>query len=76
MAFGLVQIGMAAANIKDTIHAEECVNWLCKSYWAENLNSYHDSGNIFNIDITGGLPAVIVQIDYRNRFYPLTLNRK
>lgn len=62
MAFGLVQLGMAAANLRDTIHAEECIHWLCNSYWTENLNSYHNPGGIFNVDIAGGLPAIIVQM--------------
>jgi hypothetical protein len=62
MAFGLVQKGLAAAHIKDTAHAYECVEWLCYSYWSPSLTSYHDPGEIFNVDISGGLPAVVVDM--------------
>jgi len=62
MAFGLVQLGLAAAHIKDTKHAYECVDWLCNSYWSPAFTSYHDPGEIFNMDISGGLPAVVEEM--------------
>jgi len=62
MAFGLVQLGLAAAHIKDTEHAYECVDWLCNSYWSAAFTSYHDPGEIFNVDICGGLPAVVTEM--------------
>jgi hypothetical protein len=62
MAFGLVQKGLAAAHIGDTAHAYECVDWLCNSYWSPALTSYHDPGSIFNVDICGGLPALVADM--------------
>ncbi len=62
MAFGLVQIGLSAAHIGDTDHAYECIDWLCNSYWSPALTSYHDPGEIFNVDIAGGLPAVVCEM--------------
>jgi hypothetical protein len=62
MAFGLVQKGLAAAHIKDIDHAYECVDWLCNSYWSPAFTSYHDPGEIFNVDICGGLPAVVTEM--------------
>lgn len=62
MAFGLVQLGLAAAHIHDTEHAYECVDWLCNSYWSPAFSSYHDPGEIFNVDICGGLPAVVTEM--------------
>jgi len=62
MAFGLVQKGLAAAHLRDTVHAYECVEWLCYSYWSPSLTSYHDPGEIFNVDISGGLPAVVTDM--------------
>jgi hypothetical protein len=62
MAFGLVQKGLAAAHIRDTKHAYECVDWLCSAYWSVALTSYHDPGEIFNVDICGGLPAVVTEM--------------
>ncbi|MCD6118085.1 glycoside hydrolase N-terminal domain-containing protein [bacterium] len=62
MAFGLVQLGLAAAHIKDTEHAYECVDWLCNSYWSNSFTSFHNPGEIFNVDISGGLPAVVAEM--------------
>jgi len=62
MAFGLVQKGLAAAHINDTEHAYECVDWLCNSYWSTAFTSYHDPGEIFNVDICGGLPALVTEM--------------
>jgi len=62
MAFGLVQKGLAAAHIRDTEHAYECVDWLCNSYWSPSFTAYHDPGEIFNVDICGGLPAVVAEM--------------
>jgi hypothetical protein len=59
MAFGLVQLGTASAHLKDVDHAYECLKWLCSSYWSPALVSYHDPGEIFNLDISGGLPALV-----------------
>ena len=59
MAFGLVQLGTASAHLKDVEHAYECVKWLCSSYWTPAFVSYHDPGEIFNLDISGGLPALV-----------------
>ena len=62
MAFGLVQKGLAAAHLGDTEHAYECVDWLCNSYWSPSFTSYHDPGEIFNVDICGGLPALVTEM--------------
>ncbi len=62
MAFGLVQKGLAAAHIHNIEHAYECVDWLCNSYWSPAFTSYHDPGEIFNVDICGGLPAVVTEM--------------
>ncbi len=62
MAFGLVQLGLAAAHINDVKHAYECVDWLCNSYWSPAFTAYHDPGRIFNADICGGLPAVVTEM--------------
>ena len=59
MAFGIVHLGMASAHLKDKAHAYECINWLTNSYWTPAFGSYHDPGRIFNVDITGGIPALV-----------------
>lgn len=62
MAFGLVQLGQAAANLRDARHAYEAVEWLSNSYWTTALGSFHDPGRIFNTDISGGMPGVIADM--------------
>ena len=59
MAFGLVHLGMASAHLKDKSHAYECVKWLVNSYWTPAFGCYHDPGQIFNVDISGGVPALV-----------------
>ncbi len=59
MAFGIVFEAMAAASLG---HADECaliVEWLANRYWNSNLVSTHNPKEIFNTDISGGLPTVI-----------------
>jgi hypothetical protein len=73
MAFGLVQIGLAAAHIGDTEHAYECVDYLCNSYWSPAFTSYHDPGEIFNVDISGGLPAVVTDMLLQSTANEVTL---
>ncbi len=60
MAFGLTQLGMSASYLRDTRLAYECVEWLVNSYWSPAMVSQHDPGDILNLDISGGLPAVII----------------
>jgi alpha-L-fucosidase 2 len=62
MAFGIVQLGMAASYLRDRALACECVEWLTNSYWSPAMVSRHDPGEILNLDISGGLPAVIINM--------------
>ena len=62
MAFGLVQLGLAAAHIGEAEKANQIVKWLSGKYWSTGMGSFHNVGNLFNTDISGGLPAVIIQM--------------
>jgi hypothetical protein len=73
MAFGLVQLGTAAAHIKDVDHAYECVKWLSSSYWSPAFVSYHNPGAIFNLDISGGLPAIVIEMIIQSTANEVTL---
>ena len=73
MAFGLVQKGLAAAHIQDVEHAYECVDWLCNSYWSPAFTAYHNPGKIFNVDICGGLPAVVTEMIIQSSAHDITL---
>ena len=62
MAFGLVQLGQAATSLGDVKTAYQIVDWLANDYWTPALTSTHDPKKIFNVDICGGLPAVIIKM--------------
>ena len=59
MAFGLVQLGLSAASLRDAGACGEVTEWLARHYWRNNLVSTHNPDAIFNTDICGGFPAVI-----------------
>jgi hypothetical protein len=62
MAFGLVQMGLAAASLREAGMAYEIVDWLTNNFWRSNLVSTHNPHDLFNTDICGGLPAVVLRM--------------
>ncbi|WP_068921339.1 glycosyl hydrolase family 95 catalytic domain-containing protein [Planobispora rosea] len=67
MAFGLVQLGLAAAALGLAEEAYETVTLLATRYWREeNLVSTHNRDAIFNVDVCGGLPAVVAAMLVRS----------
>lgn len=62
MAFGLVQLGSAAAHLGDATKAAELTNWLASTYWSDGMGSFHNVKSLFNTDISGGLPYLITQL--------------
>ena len=62
MAFGLVQMGLAADSLRDAGMAYEIVDWLTNNFWRSNLVSTHNPHSLFNTDICGGLPAVVLRM--------------
>ena len=63
MAFGLCQLGWAAASLRQTEAAYETVDWLANNFWfAESLVTTHNVRSIFNIDLAGGLPRLVLQM--------------
>ncbi|MHC2187329.1 alpha-L-fucosidase 2 [Rathayibacter agropyri] len=59
MAFGLVQIGIAAAMLGEAEAALVCAEWLAVEHWSPTLTTQHDAGRIFNLDASGGLPGLV-----------------
>jgi alpha-L-fucosidase 2 len=59
MAFGLVQVGRAAAALGDAEAALTCAEWLAVDHWSPTLTTRHDAGRIFNLDASGGLPGLV-----------------
>jgi len=62
MSFGLVQLGLSASSLGEADLAHETVDMLANIYWRSNLVSTHNPNSIFNVDICGGLPAVIIKM--------------
>ncbi len=62
MAFGLVQLGLASAHLGDAAHAHQLAEWLASKYWSTGMGSFHNVGNLFNTDISGGLPALLLEM--------------
>jgi len=62
MSFGLVQLGQAATSLGDSELAYRCLAQLVNWYWLNNLASMHNRRSLFNMDISGGLPAVILKM--------------
>jgi len=65
MAFGLVQLGLAAAQLGLAEPAHEILTRLAR-YWRPSLVATHNLGRIFNVDICGGLPALVVAMLLRS----------
>ena len=62
MSFGLVQLGQAATSLGESELAYQCLIHLVNRYWLHNLASMHNHKSLFNMDISGGLPAVIIKM--------------
>lgn len=62
MSFGLVQLGQAATSLGERDLAYECLVHLANRFWLSNLASMHNHKALFNMDISGGMPAVIIKM--------------
>jgi len=62
MSFGLVQTGQAAASLGDTDLAWRSFVPLINRYWLHNLASTHNYRQLFNMDVSGGMPAVLIMM--------------
>src|SRR5690554_6589351 len=52
---------MVTANMGEAELTGEIIDWMSRYYWAPSLATYHNSGNLFNMDMSGGFPAVILR---------------
>jgi len=62
MSFGVVQLGQAATSLGESELAYQCLIPLVNRYWLHNLASMHNHKTLFNMDISGGLPAVVIKM--------------
>ncbi|SMP71257.1 Glycosyl hydrolase family 65, N-terminal domain [Neorhodopirellula lusitana] len=62
MSFGLVQLGQASTSLGESELAYHCLGHLVNRFWLNNLASMHNHRSLFNMDISGGMPAVIIKM--------------
>ncbi len=62
MSFGLVQLGQAATSLGEDELAYQCLIHLVNRFWLNNLASMHNQKALFNMDISGGMPAVLIKM--------------
>jgi len=62
MSFGLVQLGQAGASLGDSAIVYESLKHMVNRFWLNNLASMHNHKSLFNMDISGGMPAVIIKM--------------
>jgi len=62
MSFGIVQLGQASASLGEAELAYECLRYLLNRFWLNNLASTHNHRSLFNMDVSGGMPSVIIKM--------------
>lgn len=62
MSFGIVQLGQASASLGEGELAYECLKYLVNRFWLSNLASMHNHRTLFNMDVSGGMPSVIIKM--------------
>lgn len=62
MSFGIVQLGQVAASLGHGDTAHHCLKHLVYGFWLNNLASMHNRRSLFNMDISGGQPSVIIKM--------------
>jgi alpha-L-fucosidase 2 len=62
MGFGLAQLGLCAASLRHGEICGEIIDWLASKYWRPSMVTTHDPGQLFNVDLCGGFPALIAKM--------------
>ncbi|WP_062542586.1 glycosyl hydrolase family 95 catalytic domain-containing protein [Rufibacter tibetensis] len=61
MVFGLAQMAFVTANLEDAPTTAQLIDWIARYYWTNGLGTYHNPGSLFNMDLSGGYPSVIMR---------------
>ena len=61
MSFGIVQLGQVAATLGYGEIVHHCMQHLVDGFWLNNLASMHNRRVLFNMDISGGQPSVVIK---------------
>jgi len=62
MAFGMTHLGFSATALGEKDAAYDVLKWLGSSYWNNNMVSTHNPHEIFNVDISGGYPSLVMKM--------------
>ena len=61
MSFGIVQLGQVSASLGHGEIVHHCLKHLVNGFWLNNLASMHNRRALFNMDISGGQPSIIIK---------------
>jgi hypothetical protein len=67
MGYGLALLGVAAAHLGLAEEAHAALTRISEAYWRPNLAPTHNRDHMFNVDLAGGLPALVVAMLLRSR---------
>ncbi|MFI5838349.1 glycosyl hydrolase family 95 catalytic domain-containing protein [Catenuloplanes sp. NPDC051500] len=67
MAYGLAQLGIAAAHLGLRDEAFRALSRLAERYFRPSLVPTHNRDAVFNVDIAGALPALVAAMLVRSR---------
>jgi alpha-L-fucosidase 2 len=67
MGYGLALLGVAAANLGLAEESYAALTRLIDAYWRPNLVPTHNRDHMFNVDLAGGFPALVVAMLLRSR---------
>jgi alpha-L-fucosidase 2 len=67
MGYGLALLGVAAAHLGLAEEAYAALTRLSEAYWRPNMAPTHNRDHMFNVDVAGGLPALVVAMLLRSR---------
>ena len=61
MSFGIVQLGQVSASLGAGEIVHRCLKHLVNGFWLNNLASMHNRRALFNMDISGGQPSLVIK---------------
>jgi alpha-L-fucosidase 2 len=67
MGYGLALLGAAAAHLGLAEEAYAALTRISEAYWRPNLVPTHNRDHMFNVDLAGGFPAMVVAMLLRSR---------
>ncbi|GGN67732.1 hypothetical protein GCM10010112_31440 [Actinoplanes lobatus] len=67
MGYGLALLGVAAAHLGLGEEAYAALERISEAYWRPNRVPTHNRDHMFNVDLAGGLPALVVAMLLRSR---------